>query len=71
MAKQEIWENGVLINEIELPDDENQVENIETTFAIPQSAIEQLQNTLSSSETNSIAKVKTALLDFFEVIQGA
>lgn len=62
--------NNNVTAEYELSDE---IENInsETIVSIPQIAIGNLQTQLADPATNSIAKVKTALINFFEEIQEA
>ena len=65
MGIQEIWRDGELIETIEIPDDENTNENTESEITISPLAIDKLKTTLEDPATNSIAKVKTALIEFF------
>jgi len=65
MMKNQIWRDGELI---EVIDDgiEDELPAGEVTITL--SAIEQVKEKLEDSSTNSIAKIKTVLLEFFDGI---
>ena len=68
MGIQEIWKDGELIETIETDDE---ITIPETEIVITQNAIENLQTTLADPAINSIAKVKTALINFFDEVKEA
>lgn len=65
--RNEIWHNGELIEVIET---EDEIEIPETPVTVTPSAIDELKDTLTDPSTNSIAKIKTALVGFCEKLRG-
>ena len=68
--RNEIWKNGVLTDVIETPDEEIETPILETEITISPDAIAEIKTKLTDSDTNSIAKVKAALVEFFTELEA-